>query len=160
MLAQLQSLVEEDQPHPRISLAPPTETVIVHVQPDNVSTLQLIFIGILNSKKHFFAAQEGTTDGKCDVHRQNSQMVKDQPIRLGAYCSCFLAQHIKTGTIIVAKQVSVVLLYNRKPYMSHFHTSNQREFHVQVLYTVHCTYTTLYQRRRKNSKGKQRKLAC
>jgi len=36
-LAQVQSLMEEDQPHPPISLAPPTETVVVHVQPDNVS---------------------------------------------------------------------------------------------------------------------------
>ena len=46
-LTQLQSLVEEDQPHPPISLAPPTKTVIIHVQPDNVSTLYLIFIGML-----------------------------------------------------------------------------------------------------------------
>ena len=41
-LAQVQSLVEEDQPHPPISLAPPTETVIIHVQPDNVSTLYIM----------------------------------------------------------------------------------------------------------------------
>ena len=41
VLAQVQSLVEEDQPHPLISLAPPTDTVIVHVQPDNVGTLYL-----------------------------------------------------------------------------------------------------------------------
>ena len=41
VLAQVQSLEEEDQPHPLISLAPPTDTVIVHVQPDNVGTLYL-----------------------------------------------------------------------------------------------------------------------
>jgi len=55
VLAQLQSLVEEDQPHPPISLAPPTETIIIHVQPDNVSTLYLIFIGILYPKKTFLS---------------------------------------------------------------------------------------------------------
>jgi len=43
-LAQVQSLVEEDQPHPPISLAPPTETVIVHVQPDNVS--HFVYMGL------------------------------------------------------------------------------------------------------------------
>ena len=41
-LAQVQSLVEEYQPRPPISLVPPTETVIIHVQPDNVSTLHII----------------------------------------------------------------------------------------------------------------------
>ena len=38
-LAQVQSLVEADQPHPPISIAPPSETVVVHVQPDMVNPL-------------------------------------------------------------------------------------------------------------------------
>ena len=41
-LAQVQSLVEADQSHPPISIAPPTETVVVHVQPDMVSLLPSI----------------------------------------------------------------------------------------------------------------------
>ena len=37
-LAQVQSLVEADQPHPPISIAPPSQTVVVHVQPDMVGS--------------------------------------------------------------------------------------------------------------------------
>ena len=48
-LAQVQSLVEADQPHPPISIAPPSQTVVVHVQPDmvgpcSVSTIIIVHV--------------------------------------------------------------------------------------------------------------------
>lgn len=40
-LAQVQSLVEADQPHPPIGITAPTETVMVHIQPDVVSPVSV-----------------------------------------------------------------------------------------------------------------------
>ena len=75
-----------------------------------------------------------TTDDKHDVSSRQ-HMGKDKPIRSGAYCSCFQAQDIKPGTIMASKQVSVVLLYNRKPYMSHFLFRSKRISCVSVVHT-------------------------
>ena len=41
-LAQVQSLVEADQPHPPISITAPMETVVLHVQPDVVGPVPFV----------------------------------------------------------------------------------------------------------------------
>jgi len=48
-------------------------------------------------------------DGKHTVYRQDNEWVKGKPIGSGAYCSCFLAQDIRTGTIMAAKQVILIV---------------------------------------------------
>lgn len=45
-------------------------------------------------------------DGKHTVYRQDNEWVKGKAIGSGAYCSCFLAQDTRTGTIMAVKQVS------------------------------------------------------
>ena len=39
------------------------------------------------------------------MYRQDNEWVKGKPIGSGAYCSCFLAQDTRTGTIMAVKQV-------------------------------------------------------
>ena len=43
--------------------------------------------------------------GKHTVYRQDNEWVKGKAIGSGAYCSCFLAQDTRTGTIMAVKQV-------------------------------------------------------
>ena len=42
---------------------------------------------------------------KYTVYQQDNDWVKGKPIGSGAYCSCFLSQDIRTGTIMAVKQV-------------------------------------------------------
>ena len=43
--------------------------------------------------------------GKHTVYQQDNDWVKGKAIGSGAYCSCFLAQDTRTGTIMAVKQV-------------------------------------------------------
>lgn len=57
-LAQVQSLVEADQAHPPISIAPPNETVVVHVQPDVVNPIcyqmLTLFVWLLGGRNRWW----------------------------------------------------------------------------------------------------------
>ena len=48
--------------------------------------------------------------GKHTIYRQDNEWVKGKVIGSGAYCSCFLAQDTRTGTIMAVKQVYKLIL--------------------------------------------------